>query len=442
MSGFRSKHNRKFGAVARLVIMIVGLLAIGVICLTWIWFRNNTIDPIPIPDHKMPEENARDDFLRAAQLARQVQHRSPYHYGPPHSLADYAACAADAGPVISALRQGLSKPFMAPRRTDLPPTSTDLTALRELMREVSGVSDYYAIVGPPMRSAEIKLDLWQMAVMSARGGELITELVSVAIEDMATRGFEQLLPHLTEPELAKIAARLDTITTLRTPYADVLPETAYNDITILQRDLRARGGTSFSAARDSAGSGYDSNGHWSVGGELRADWKAVQVFSADKNRALRENLAYIQALAVEARKPYTGHSMVPVPHNVYGDLAVFYTARAKPLGAEATTAVIRTEVALLRYRRAFGRYPDRLQDLVPRYLKSAPEDPFGGAAGVPLKYRPKDNGGSFLIYGLGPDMLDHGGTPGRYPGDQHCDIVAGHLWRPLKLPARPPGAGH
>jgi adenylosuccinate synthase len=70
-----------------------------------------------------------------------------------------------------------------------------------------------------------------------------------------------------------------------------------------------------------------------------------------------------------------------------------------------------------------GTYPERLPELAPRYLASAPVDPFG--LGKPLRYKRLDNG-RFLLYSRGPDLRDNGGTPGKWSGaPTRGDIVAG-----------------
>ncbi len=62
-------------------------------------------------------------------------------------------------------------------------------------------------------------------------------------------------------------------------------------------------------------------------------------------------------------------------------------------------------LAASRYRLAHGRLPDRIEDLVPEYLPAVPRDPFDG---LPLRYRRTDEGA--IIYSVGPDGVDNGGT--------------------------------
>jgi ABC-type transport system involved in multi-copper enzyme maturation permease subunit len=71
------------------------------------------------------------------------------------------------------------------------------------------------------------------------------------------------------------------------------------------------------------------------------------------------------------------------------------------------TAQIRCAIAMLameRYRRGCGHWPQSLEALVPAQLKVVPLDPYDGK---PLRYRQLDDG--ILIYAIGPDLKDDGG---------------------------------
>lgn len=75
----------------------------------------------------------------------------------------------------------------------------------------------------------------------------------------------------------------------------------------------------------------------------------------------------------------------------------------KAAQAEALRRTSITAMALRLYRHEYGRYPDRLNSLVPRYLPSVPLDPF---TGKPLQYRHTPKG--FRIWSIGWDGKDDG----------------------------------
>ena len=65
------------------------------------------------------------------------------------------------------------------------------------------------------------------------------------------------------------------------------------------------------------------------------------------------------------------------------------------------------QLALRAYRLQNGAYAPTLQALTPQYLNAVPADPFG--AGEPMHY--KRNGANFVLWSIGPDEKDDGGTP-------------------------------
>jgi len=65
----------------------------------------------------------------------------------------------------------------------------------------------------------------------------------------------------------------------------------------------------------------------------------------------------------------------------------------------------RVALAVERHRLAIGDLPEKLTDLAPAYLASVPEDPFDGEV---LRYKQLDAG--FVVYSVGPDQQDDGGT--------------------------------
>ncbi|MCK4850630.1 MAG: hypothetical protein KAT11_04720 [Phycisphaerae bacterium] len=71
---------------------------------------------------------------------------------------------------------------------------------------------------------------------------------------------------------------------------------------------------------------------------------------------------------------------------------------------QADHQAVQTIVALLRYKADHGQFPDKLDQLVPQYLKAVPLDPFGPG---PLTYKRQDD--DFLLYSLSFNFEDHGG---------------------------------
>ncbi len=76
-------------------------------------------------------------------------------------------------------------------------------------------------------------------------------------------------------------------------------------------------------------------------------------------------------------------------------------------------------IALRLYRMKHGEYPDTLEALAPEFLDKLPVDPFSGKTYV---YRKE--GAGFIVYSLGPNMIDDGGI------EDSWDIDVGDLvWK-------------
>jgi hypothetical protein len=71
----------------------------------------------------------------------------------------------------------------------------------------------------------------------------------------------------------------------------------------------------------------------------------------------------------------------------------------------ALQRVTMTALALRLYRKENGRYPENLQQLVPKYLPSVPIDPYDGK---PLRYRKLQKG--FKVWSVGENRKDDGGV--------------------------------
>jgi len=97
----------------------------------------------------------------------------------------------------------------------------------------------------------------------------------------------------------------------------------------------------------------------------------------------------------------------PRPYNWLAAIGIPNFVRAHITTAHCQTAMQQAAVAcaLERYRRAEGRYPGKLDDLVPRFAERLPKDV---CTGEPLHYRLKDDG-TFLLYAVGWNTTDDGG---------------------------------
>jgi hypothetical protein len=122
------------------------------------------------------------------------------------------------------------------------------------------------------------------------------------------------------------------------------------------------------------------------------------------NRAAQRN--YQDGMTREKWEKQVGW---PSPYNLLARILTpaFGNSRHRSLWAQTGVNLARIACSLERYRLARGQYPASLDALVPQFLGSVPPDFYSGG---PLKYGKTDNG-QFVLYSVGRNQRDDGGTP-------------------------------
>ena len=111
-----------------------------------------------------------------------------------------------------------------------------------------------------------------------------------------------------------------------------------------------------------------------------------------------------------------------------GSEAVFTNYLKRLADAETQRRLAVMVIALARYQAAQGRYPERLEELLPKYLEKVSVDFMDGK---PLRYRRRADG-DYLLYSVGLDGRDDGGMR---------DDVALSPVKPAEAKTNAPNAG-
>ena len=96
-------------------------------------------------------------------------------------------------------------------------------------------------------------------------------------------------------------------------------------------------------------------------------------------------------------------------------ISIYYSVAAKQ-----NNILIATAIKL--YQLNNGHLPEKLDDLLPKYLSAVPSDPFNHFQ--PVKYVKKEKG--YLLYSFGPDLVDQWGEKkynSEKTGDNEGDII-------------------
>jgi hypothetical protein len=135
-------------------------------------------------------------------------------------------------------------------------------------------------------------------------------------------------------------------------------------------------------------------------------------YDAAKRRIFPAELAARdKELQRECARRWFGPLSSIVQHNLLATLVLPSLTRIPVKAAKAQTAVDHALLAcaLERYRLANGQFPDKLQALMPGLLAQLPHDPLGDE---PYKYRRTEDG-QFILYSVGWNQRDDGGTSGK-----------------------------
>ena len=106
-------------------------------------------------------------------------------------------------------------------------------------------------------------------------------------------------------------------------------------------------------------------------------------------------------------------------------------AQVMAMRAEAGRGLAVISVAMAGYKAQSGEYPDKLDPLVPGFLKSLPKDPFTGNAFV---YRRTADG--YIAYNVGDNMVDDGGKSVTATGKDKGDEIVVQAGSPTSAPAK------
>jgi hypothetical protein len=220
-------------------------------------------------------------------------------------------------------------------------------------------------------------------------------MTSAYLQAMPRQLSWQIVPHLSAAEAVTATRRLATIMTHHVPAADHFQETKWFEEAALIELFRAP--------------------HWqrALAQELGKGtrWEYSLILS-NPSTMLTQLDRYANRQIARAKLPYALRGPEPrVPNDpVCKEFAGDYRATAPLFFATAITtqdSLLLTTLALQAYHATHHAYPATLAALAPSYLPTIPADPFG--AGEALRYQRSESG--YLLYSIGPDGKDNGGTP-------------------------------
>ena len=388
---------------------LAAFVSLAAICLATKAVVAQPDEPAPtIPKPELPTPNGWDFIVKAAQSIHGGPGGTPSHMkeakNPAADLALQRAYVAQNDEAFRLLREGFRYPSRQPRSDDPIPDLSINSRLRELARLLMQKSRVAVAGGKFDEAAEACLDAIQLGVVIARGANTVGALTGAAIEIMGRSELKALLPRLNAAQLRQAAMRLQNIEMARTSYADVLTEEKWSGLAFFQAYFREPLWQKFRANQLT---------DQEIKASLEWDDQTVAFMKKISDRQIQLN--YLKAMdeAIAAsRLPFAEQKDIELPRGdplsklAFGNSGQ-KTFRVSIERSATENALLIAQLALQAYRADHGHYPEALQALVPRYLQRVPLDPFDPAK--PLRYRREANG--YLLYSIGPDGVDDGGTP-------------------------------
>jgi ABC-type transport system involved in multi-copper enzyme maturation permease subunit len=169
------------------------------------------------------------------------------------------------------------------------------------------------------------------------------------------------------------------------------------------------------------------------------DWKTL--FEGDLTRERASAIRVLTALVEAAKRPESVQeaAFVQLRASDYGPKASFFaefaamTAQLRLQVARVRSAIV--AIACERFRLVNGRWPNRLEELIPKYLTQIPPDPYDGK---PLRFKRRPD--SVVVYSVGADLIDNGGSLERGPVSAPGLDIGFQIWDPpyRRRPPPPP----
>jgi type II secretory pathway pseudopilin PulG len=388
---------------------LLGALFLGI----WIWWRGLTAMPnITIPSPTLPTPNGFDSLVQASNALQEdkaigeAMSTRPIVGQKVYTQAEKEALVAKNAEPLKQLRATFAQEYWNPPSRSFNTLFPYYAKFRGMARLLVLESRVYASRGDWGRALQCDLDAIRLGLTVPRGAPLIGDLVGIACEAIGRRGAWEAVDKLTAAE-AKAAARdLELLLEKRLPFADTLQEEKWGVQGALMEVFR---NPNWRTSSDFLGLG-DAEEDGMVWKERLSNIPATAHLHLYSNAAIMKNFTgYMDAQIARARQPYAIRSAPPpIPPDLVNQILapVFSQADNKALVAETQSALLLTALALRAYRAEHGHYPAKLDALVPAILSKLPADPFGTQG-----FRYQHQGNKYLLYSVGPDKQDDGGTP-------------------------------
>lgn len=344
----------------------------------------------------MPSPNGYQAYLIAqAALVNFTPPVDPYIDAlrkPPdsaHALPRRLAWLAANQKALALVDKAVPLPFFRP--ATLPLLGRPLRPLAQALVAASHTEQLAGLWGPSVHHG---LELLSLAFKQEHGADTLGVLSLGPERDPAFLLLQQAPAHLSAAEAKAAARTAESLEGHRETFANVLERER------IERLLELAGLTRVPDWRRGVA---ESSG-------IKPEWMArLRLELVPLNHILREVSAVYATAIANSKKSYESFA---TPAASQTRFEVWHLAFVPPiLNFYYRLDTCRLRLLTLRFAlRAYlvehGHYPQQLQELVPHYLTTVPNDPFGPG---PMHYRSQS--GVYTCWSVGPDGVDNHGQP-------------------------------
>ena len=390
----------------RIALMNLGFFGMVVVAVVGFWWATAMKTPVVvIPNPIMPSPNAFDFYVKAGDAMvyeKEIKNAVSVQPTVAYSLAQKEELVQQNAGVIDTIHAGFAYPYMNPPYRSLYTDLPYYAQFRGLARLLSLRGQVRAERGDWSGAADSYLDAIALAEAFPYGSSILGSLVGIACEAIGRIPLWDVIEHLNAAQSHAALTRLERLLIRRLPYAEMMQQEEWTGQAALLEifnDPKKR----VSLFTDAEGPKEANAGGVNSPSPL--------FYLAHSKSHIMHNYTTMMERNIElARHPYGAHSAGPPLTDdpitrLFGSL--FAEARLKEAACMNQNGLMLVSLALNTYRLNHGRYPVSLFELTPATIKELPEDPF--AVDDTFKY--KSDGRTCLLYSVGPDGNDDGGTP-------------------------------
>lgn len=410
------------------VLIAVCVLALPGGFLYW-WHQANVNPVVHIPSVKLPKPNAYDYYAKAAGLLKDSRmlryaadsQKKPNDLPDPrnkddryYSLADKEALLRKNGPAFRQLREGLKYTYGCLPVTDPKVQKNHVFDYIYFAPLFQLESEVRLAHGDPNGAMRSRLDALEIGIDLPRGGDSEKKFVGESVQVLVKHDIGSVIDKLNAQQARTAAQRMENLLMQQVSFADTVAVDKQERQLALLEAFKKPSWRKDLAFTVSLMAGSDSAGMLSrivrQDKQLRDFVQVPAAITSMKRQIMKSYSLHLDRYIAHLRLPYTAEPPLPdvFPIQPVGCKKWYVNdERIRGLLCEADNGFFTLSLALRAYNLEHGGYPDKLNRLVPSYLKKLPIEPF--TMQETFCYKRTTSG--YLLYSIGPDGRDDGGKP-------------------------------